>query len=102
MDNVIVYNAKVMPRGRIILPKEIREKIGVGIGDQVTLICRDGKVVIMNTAEEIMESLNEALTYLKMGKGEKLVKRKCPDKKSPVYYAKSKTKLKKANEKRKK
>jgi AbrB family looped-hinge helix DNA binding protein len=40
-SNILVENAKVMAKGQITLPKDIREILGVGMGDRVTLICRD-------------------------------------------------------------
>ncbi len=50
MNNMIVDNAKVMAKGQITLPKDIREVLGVGMGDRVTLICRDNQVIMMNAA----------------------------------------------------
>jgi AbrB family looped-hinge helix DNA binding protein len=38
MENMIVDNAKVMSKGQITLPKEIRTKLGLLTGDRVTLI----------------------------------------------------------------
>ena len=38
MENMIVDNAKVMSKGQITLPKEIRSKLGLSTGDRVTLI----------------------------------------------------------------
>ena len=39
MNPLIVDSAKVMSKGQITLPKEIRTKLGVNTGDRVTLIC---------------------------------------------------------------
>ena len=35
MAKMIVDNAKVMSKGQITLPKEIREQLGIGTGDRV-------------------------------------------------------------------
>jgi len=50
MQNIIVDNAKVMAKGQITLPKDIRDALRVGTGDRVTLICENDRVVMMNSA----------------------------------------------------
>jgi AbrB family looped-hinge helix DNA binding protein len=60
-DNMLVENAKVMAMGQITLPKDIREALGVGMGDRVTLICREGRVVMMNSAVYAMNMLREGM-----------------------------------------
>ena len=57
MANMIVDNAKVMSKGQITLPKEIREQLGIGTGDRVTLICEGDQVVMMNAAVYAMKML---------------------------------------------
>ncbi len=61
MSNMIVDNAKVMAKGQITLPKDIREVLGVGMGDRVTLICRDNQVIMMNAAVYAMKMLQTAM-----------------------------------------
>jgi AbrB family looped-hinge helix DNA binding protein len=48
--NLIVDSAKVMAKGQITLPKDIRDKLKVGMGDRLTLVCDDEKVMLMNAA----------------------------------------------------
>ena len=55
LANIIVENAKVMSKGQITLPKVIREKLGIGTGDRVTLICEGDQVVMMNAAVYAMK-----------------------------------------------
>ena len=38
MKNIIVDNAKVMAKGQITLPKEVRLQLGVDTGDKVVFI----------------------------------------------------------------
>jgi len=50
MQNYIVENAKVMAKGQITLPKDIRKHLRLETGDRVTLVCEDDKVILMNSA----------------------------------------------------
>lgn len=50
MQNYIVENAKVMSKGQITLPKDIREHLKLETGDRVTLVCEGDKVILMNSA----------------------------------------------------
>lgn len=61
MDNMIVDNAKVMSKGQITLPKEIRNKLGLTTGDRVTLICEGDQVIMMNAAVYAMKMLQKGL-----------------------------------------
>ena len=61
MKSMIVENAKVMAKGQITLPKDIRERIGVGTGDRVALICDDDKVILMNAAVYAMRILQRGM-----------------------------------------
>lgn len=48
MSTPIIEGAKVMSKGQITLPKDIREKLGVGPGDRLVLVWDDGQVAMMN------------------------------------------------------
>lgn len=61
MSNIIIDNAKVMSKGQITLPKEIRVKLGVDTGDRVTLICDGDQVVMMNAAVYAMKLLQNGM-----------------------------------------
>ena len=61
MENIIVDNAKVMAKGQITLPKDIRESLGIGVGDRVTLIKHNNQVVMMNAAVYAMNVLQQAM-----------------------------------------
>lgn len=43
-------SVEVRPNGEVILPKEVREALGVSIGDHVTFIVEDHAVYLANTA----------------------------------------------------
>lgn len=61
MENILVDSAKVMAKGQITLPKDIREALGVKTGDRVTLIRRDNQVIMMNSAVYAMKMLQAAM-----------------------------------------
>lgn len=61
MENMIVDNAKVMSKGQITLPKEIRDKLGLSTGDRVTLICEGDQVIMMNAAVYAMKMLQRGM-----------------------------------------
>jgi AbrB family looped-hinge helix DNA binding protein len=50
MQNILVDNAKVMAKGQITLPKDIRDALRVTAGDRVTLVCENDRVIMMNSA----------------------------------------------------
>lgn len=61
MNNIIIDNAKVMSKGQITLPKDIRVALGLGTGDRVTFICEDNKVILMNSAVYAMQMLQDGM-----------------------------------------
>ena len=61
MQTVLVDNAKVMAKGQITLPKDIREALGVKTGDRVTLVSRDNQVIMMNSAVYAMKMLQSSM-----------------------------------------
>jgi len=62
MDRVIVENAKVLPKGQITLPKDIRKTLGIEEGDRVTFIQQGERVIMMNAAVYAMRILQEAMS----------------------------------------
>jgi antitoxin PrlF len=67
MSVPIVENAKVMDKGQITLPKDIRTKLRLSTGDRVTLICEEDRVILMNSAVYAMKMLQKEME----GEGEK-------------------------------
>jgi len=59
--NAIIEGAKVMAKGQITLPKDIREKLGVGTGDRLVLMWDGERVVMMNAALFTMRALQGSL-----------------------------------------
>jgi AbrB family looped-hinge helix DNA binding protein len=61
MEKMIVDNAKVMSKGQITLPKEIRTKLGLSTGDRVTLVCDGNQVIMINAAVYAMKMLQKGM-----------------------------------------
>lgn len=57
VNNYFVDNAKVMAKGQITLPKDIRTLLRVGAGDRVTLVCEGDRVIMMNSMVYAMKVL---------------------------------------------
>ena len=55
--DIFVDNAKVMAKGQITIPKEIREVLGVTSGDRVTFVVENGTVRLINSADYAMQML---------------------------------------------
>ena len=48
--NAFVDNAKVMAKGQITIPKDVRDVLGVSNGDRVTFIVEGNTVRMVNSA----------------------------------------------------
>ena len=52
----MIDNTKVLPKGQITIPKDIRDYLRINVGDRLTLVCENDRLVLMNSA---MFALNE-------------------------------------------
>jgi len=59
---VLLEVAKVMSKGQITLPKDIREKLSVSTGDRVALLWDQDRVVMMNPAMYAMRVLQAEMS----------------------------------------
>lgn len=59
--NTFVDNAKVMAKGQITIPKDVREALGVSSGDRVTFIVEGNSVRVVNSAVYAMQVLQEQI-----------------------------------------
>ncbi|MDR1186016.1 MAG: AbrB/MazE/SpoVT family DNA-binding domain-containing protein [Bifidobacteriaceae bacterium] len=62
MGTQIVETAKVLPKGQITIPKDIRKSLGVDVGDRVMLVGDGERVVMMNPALYAVQWLGERMT----------------------------------------
>ena len=56
-----IDNAKVMSKGQVTIPKDVREVLGIESGDRVTFIVENGTVRIVNSAIYAMQMLQNSL-----------------------------------------
>ena len=54
-------NAKVMAKGQITIPKDIRTLLGVSEGDRVSFVVENGSVKIVNAAVFAMQMLQKQM-----------------------------------------
>ena len=61
ITNTFIDNAKVMAKGQITIPKDIREILGVSSGDRVTFVVESGSVRLINSAVYAMQMLQSQM-----------------------------------------
>ena len=57
--DVFIDNAKVMSKGQITIPKDVRDVLGVSSGDRVTFIVEGPTVRMVNSAVYAMQMLQQ-------------------------------------------
>lgn len=62
ITNAFVDNAKVMAKGQITIPKDVREVLGVSSGDRVSFIVEGNTVRMVNAAVYAMQLLQTEMT----------------------------------------
>ena len=60
-NNTFIDNAKVMSKGQITIPKDIRDILGISFGDRVTFVVENGNDRITNSAIYAMERLQKQM-----------------------------------------
>ncbi len=60
-ESVLVNDARVMSKGQVTIPKNIRAALGVSTGDRVTFIVEDGTVRVINSAIYAMQKFQEQM-----------------------------------------
>lgn len=62
LAQMFVDNAKVMAKGQVTIPKDVRDVLGVANGDRVTFIVEGNTVRIVNSAIHAMQMLQQEMT----------------------------------------
>lgn len=57
IPNSFIENAKIMSKGQVTIPKDIRTVLGLDQGSRVTFIVQDGNVQMVNSAVYAMKML---------------------------------------------
>jgi AbrB family looped-hinge helix DNA binding protein len=57
----IIDNAKVLPKGQITIPKDIRDYLKINVGDRLTLVCENDRLVLMNSAMFALKEFQKAM-----------------------------------------
>ena len=60
-STVLINDARVMSKGQVTIPKNIREALGVTTGDRVTFIFENGSVRMINSAVYAMQKFQEQM-----------------------------------------
>ena len=61
LANTFVDNAKVMAKGQVTIPKDIRKVLGVASGDRITFVVERNTVRIVNSAIYAMQVLQKEM-----------------------------------------
>jgi AbrB family looped-hinge helix DNA binding protein len=61
LANTFVDNAKVMAKGQVTIPKDIRKVLGVASGDRITFVVEGNTVRIVNSAVYAMHVLQKEM-----------------------------------------
>ncbi len=61
MTEVVVNDARVMSKGQVTIPKNIRAALGVTTGDRVTFIVEGDSVRVINSAVYAMQKFQKQM-----------------------------------------
>ena len=61
LANTFIDKAKVMAKGQITIPTDVREVLGITCGDRVTFIVEENTVRIVNSAVYAMQVLQNEM-----------------------------------------
>ena len=56
-----IYSAKVMAKGQVTIPKDVRKTLGVSNGDRISFIVEGNTVRIVNSAVYAMQVLQQEM-----------------------------------------
>lgn len=61
IPNTFIDNAKVMAKGQITIPKDVRQVLGISNGSCVTFLVENGSVRLINSAVYAMEIMQHEM-----------------------------------------
>lgn len=60
-STVFVNDARVMSKGQVTIPKNVREALGINTGDRVTFIVEGNNVKVINSAVYALEQFQKSM-----------------------------------------
>lgn len=60
-EATIVNDARVMSKGQVTIPKNIRSILGINTGDRVTFVVENGSVRVVNSAIYALQRLQKQM-----------------------------------------
>lgn len=60
-EATLVNDARVMSKGQVTIPKNIRAALGISTGDRVTFVVENGSVKVMNSAIYAMQKFQQQM-----------------------------------------
>ena len=61
MNLPMIDNAKVLPKGQITIPKDIRNFLSINVGDRLTLICENDRLILISPAKFALNEFQKAM-----------------------------------------
>lgn len=61
IPNTFIDNAKVMAKGQVTVPKDVRQVLGISNGSRVTFLVENGSVRLINSAVYAMEKMQHEM-----------------------------------------
>lgn len=61
IPNTFIDNAKVMAKGQVTIPKDVRQVLGISNGSRVTFLVENGSVRLINSAVYAMEMMQREM-----------------------------------------
>ncbi len=61
LPKAFIDNAKVMAKGQVTIPKDVRKVLGVSSGDRVTFVVEGNNVRIVNSAVYAMQVMQQEM-----------------------------------------
>lgn len=61
METAFVNDARVMAKGQVTIPKNVRAALGISTGDRVTFIVENGQVTVVNSTIYALRRFQEQM-----------------------------------------